>query len=40
LGEIKSKNVRLGDETLKGYRREDFAEAWARYVSDVAPGPA
>jgi len=38
LGEfgIKSKNVRVGDEVLKGYRREDFAEAWARYVADVA----
>jgi Protein of unknown function (DUF3631) len=38
LGEfgIKSKNVRLGTETLKGYRREDFAEAWLRYGADVA----
>jgi hypothetical protein len=29
---IKSKNVRVGDEVLKGYRREDFTEAWQRYV--------
>ncbi|MDP9224555.1 MAG: DUF3631 domain-containing protein [Actinomycetota bacterium] len=38
LGEfgIKSRNVRVGTETLKGYRREDFAEAWQRYVADVA----
>jgi hypothetical protein len=38
LGEfgIKSKNVRSGDEVRKGYRREDFAEVWLRYVADVA----
>ncbi len=38
LGEfgIKSKNVRFGEEVRKGYRREDFAEAWERYVADVA----
>jgi hypothetical protein len=33
---IKSKNVRFGDEVRKGFRHEDFAEAWLRYVADVA----
>ena len=28
---IKSRQVRIGDDTLKGYRREDFADAWKRY---------
>jgi hypothetical protein len=29
---IKSRQIRVGDTTLKGYRREDFADAWKRYV--------
>lgn len=32
---IKPKNVRLPDATVpKGYLREDFADAWARYLRD------
>jgi hypothetical protein len=29
---IRSHQVRIGDVTLKGYRAEDFADAWKRYV--------
>jgi hypothetical protein len=29
---IKSRQVRIGDNTLKGYRREDFFDAWKRYA--------
>jgi hypothetical protein len=29
---IKSRQIRVGDTTLKGYRREDFVDAWRRYV--------
>jgi hypothetical protein len=29
---IKSRQIRVGDTTLKGYRREDFVDAWKRYV--------
>jgi hypothetical protein len=29
---VEPKNVRIGDAVLKGYAREDFADAWARYV--------
>src|SRR5262249_13084043 len=29
---IKSQQIRFGDVTLKGYRREDFIDAWKRYV--------
>jgi hypothetical protein len=34
---VKSKVVRLGERTPRGYAREDFADAWARYLPDVAP---
>jgi Protein of unknown function (DUF3631) len=30
--EIKSRQIRIGETTMKGYRREDFADAWRRYV--------
>jgi hypothetical protein len=30
--EIKSKQVRIGDRTLKGYTRGDLWDAWQRYV--------
>ena len=29
---IQSRQVRIGDVTLKGYRREDFLDAWKRYA--------
>lgn len=29
---IKSRGIRVGDQTPKGYRREDFVDAWSRYV--------
>ena len=29
---IKSKNVRIGDRTLKGYARTDLHDAWQRYL--------
>jgi hypothetical protein len=29
---IRSKQVRVGTETLKGYERDDFAEVWQRYT--------
>jgi 5S rRNA maturation endonuclease (ribonuclease M5) len=40
--EIKPHSVRIGDKTPKGYQREDFEDAWARYlrtsgVSSVYP---
>lgn len=38
--EIRPKQVRVGDRTLKGYMREDFHDAWARYIPpmlDIAP---
>jgi Protein of unknown function (DUF3631) len=29
---IRSRNVRIGDRTPKGYQREDFADAWERFL--------
>src|SRR4030095_1798697 len=29
---ITSKNIRIGADTPKGYEREDFVDAWTRYV--------
>jgi hypothetical protein len=29
---IKSRGIRLGDQTPKGYRRQDFVDAWSRYT--------
>jgi hypothetical protein len=29
---IKRRTIRLGDQTAKGYKREQFEEAWARYL--------
>jgi hypothetical protein len=29
---LKSKNVRIGDSVPKGYAREDFEDAWSRYL--------
>ena len=33
---IKSRGIRLGDQTPKGYRREDFIDAWSRYTPDLS----
>jgi hypothetical protein len=30
--DIRSKNIRVGDTTPKGYKREDFEDAWSRYL--------
>jgi putative DNA primase/helicase len=35
--EIRSKDVRLGEEKAKGYTKDDFADAWERYLSPL-PG--
>jgi hypothetical protein len=35
--EIESKNIRTGTRISKGYRREDFADAWRRYLPDPTP---
>lgn len=32
---IKSEGIRIGDETLKGYKREAFYDAWMRYLSTL-----
>ena len=39
LGEygVKSKTLRLGSEIRKGYRQDDFADAWARYLPASPP---
>jgi hypothetical protein len=29
---IKSRTIRIGETTLKGYRRADFLSAWKRYL--------
>jgi hypothetical protein len=34
---VRSKNIRIGDEQAKGYRREDLADPWHRYVPSVPP---
>jgi hypothetical protein len=38
--EIRSTSVRIGNATAKGYRREDFVDAWARYLPLPTPGKA
>jgi hypothetical protein len=35
---IKSRTIRIGSTTPKGYRRADFADAWKRYLSPL-PSP-
>ena len=34
--EVRPGDHRFGDEVHKGYRREDFHDAWTRYLPDVA----
>jgi hypothetical protein len=36
--EIKPKVIRFGDTTARGYAREDFIDAWARYLPCLPPG--
>jgi hypothetical protein len=36
---ITSKNIRIGADTPKGYEREDFVDAWTRYVPLLSATP-
>lgn len=36
---VKSKSIRIGDETPKGYARDDLLDAWARYTPDLLDDP-
>lgn len=36
---VKSKTVRIGGTTHKGYSREDLGDAWSRYLSPLGPPP-
>ena len=33
--EVKSTKIRISERTLRGYRREDFEEAWDRWCPPV-----
>jgi hypothetical protein len=35
---IKPCKIRMGDETIQGYRRADFLDAWKRYLP-ASPSP-
>jgi hypothetical protein len=37
--EIRSRSVRLGSETMKGYERDSFIDLWARYCPEVTAPP-
>lgn len=37
---IKSRTVRMGDETSKGYARADLTDSWTRYVTSVTASQA
>ena len=37
---IKSKTVRVGGNTPRGYAREDLWDSWSRYLGDPAKGSA
>lgn len=34
---IKSKQVRIGEASLKGYEKSDFVDAWERYLPSPPP---
>src|SRR5262249_12317536 len=34
---VKPRKIRVGDETVRGYYRADFAEAWKRYLPNSLP---
>jgi hypothetical protein len=36
---IKPRVIRVGSTTPRGYRREDFADPWARYLQPPTPEP-
>jgi hypothetical protein len=38
--EVKSKSVRIGDRTCKGYDRADLDDTWSRYLPDVSDNDA
>jgi hypothetical protein len=38
--EIVPHNVRIGEKVLKGYERQDFEDAWKRYLRSVAGSPS
>jgi Protein of unknown function (DUF3631) len=35
--DVRSKQVRIGDMTLKGYSREDLHDVWGRYLPPLSP---
>jgi hypothetical protein len=37
---LKSKNVRINDQVLKGYHRADFIDVWERYLPPIPPESA
>jgi Protein of unknown function (DUF3631) len=37
---IRSRTVRIGVTTPRGYERSDFLDAWSRYLSPIPPGSA
>lgn len=38
--EVRSKGIRIGDKVAKGYTREDFVDAWSRYLPPpTGPSP-
>lgn len=37
LYEVKSTKIRINERTFRGYKREDFEEAWDRWCPPVVP---
>jgi Protein of unknown function (DUF3631) len=37
--EVKPKKLRIGDATPRGYRRDQFVDAWERYIPDTGGQP-
>ncbi len=37
--EVKPGTIRLGDSTIKGYKAEDLADAWSRYLAPAGQSP-
>ena len=37
---VRSQTVRVGSDTKKGYRREDFVDAWDRYLPEEGSDPS
>jgi hypothetical protein len=38
--EVRSLNIRIGNQVVKGYRRADLQDAWTRYLTPTNPNPA